>query len=201
MNNLIQAAKPVLACLRENGFPDAILAGGALRDAICGAPIKDMDFFVSAPSLAEGENLFTAETTYDRLMKLFGESVCLVSTSEYVGSTIAEVYDLNLRDVPYPAQLMVYFGDNDPIMEVGNFDFGLCQVWTDGKDVVGSEAFSFDRAMKCMTLKCCPDYASYVRSLSRFERIRQKYPSYQLVVPVEFQQHKETHDLCASHQP
>ena len=46
MLNIPQRWRDALTALQDGGFPEAIIAGGALRDLDNGAPVKDVDIFV-----------------------------------------------------------------------------------------------------------------------------------------------------------
>lgn len=158
--------------------PDAILAGGALRDFINGAPIKDLDIFVGPCSEGVTNLLENLNGTYG------------VEGKTTVPYFIAE--RMNKQDVHacYEHIIMGAWVVNTVVLsrpmtiaeKLNRFDFGICQVGFDGTDVWATPAFHQDRMNQTFTLVRCDSERDYRRSMARFDRLVQKYPDWQLVL-------------------
>lgn len=160
------------------GFhPRAFIGGGALRDLMLDRPVKDIDIFVQATGHQDLHDYLLAKgyrrTAFASSQYLGGDLEC-VRASEYAlgfGIPINVVELLSFVSLP---------GALD------RHDFGLCQIGFDGNTLMKSAAFERDVANKTLTLIRCESSIQFNRSMRRAERLRQKYPEHQLVVPDEF---------------
>jgi hypothetical protein len=161
--------------------PAAHIAGGYLRDRITGKPVKDVDLFVRDRGDASNQRLLTV----------------LARTHPYLSNTIPAHY-LGAEDgVTFiyeclPAAMPTRLPEVNVITmnrgyemheNVHRFDFGICQVATDGEHLIKTPAFEQDRAEMTFTLVQCENEAEYERSLRRWERLKVKYPGWRLVTP------------------
>lgn len=175
-----------LLMIREAGFPDAQIVGGALRDLDNEKPVKDIDVFVSC----RGDD-------YDRLcLALARKGTRLVTpeAAEYLKSMsdVVEVINFGPIDgVGSPdLQVIVTVPGFDFMTRV---DFGLCQIGWDGLTIGRSEAYYLDRTEKTFTLTRCASVEEFERSYARFVRLSEKYSDFRLVVPPEFKQFQAWH--------
>lgn len=165
----------VLASL--NLMKPAVLAGGYLRDTLMGRPVKDVDFFIEGPlEVLDLQVRFPAAK-----LEPFSEWLA------YRGREVRSVWNLGTTQDGLPMQLIELLPGLSVTERAEAHDFGLCQIWTnDGVHIHTTEAFSLDATNKTFTLKTCEDASELERSLRRYQRLRQKYPEFTLVVPEEF---------------
>ncbi|WGD31673.1 hypothetical protein AncyloWKF20_07595 [Ancylobacter sp. WKF20] len=171
--------RAVLALIQEHA-PLAYLAGGALRDAWFGRPIKDLDFFVP---YMEGHNAI-----HSALLDA-GYTNTVVAAMQYFADdpTVADA-----RLYEQPGQLpvnVIRLRVFQPCREALNrFDLGFCQIGFDGRNVHTTNAFAIDEADLTMTLTRCESPAQFERTEARAERLREKYREWLFVVPDKFKQ-------------
>ncbi|WP_313196194.1 hypothetical protein [Shinella zoogloeoides] len=155
-----------------------VLSGGALRDHIHGAVVKDLDIFL--PYDRDRVAVLDECLKYDdwKLTQSIGASCTdLGEVVEVRGYQKAGQTDLNI----------IYLDpevDTSPLGIASRNDFGICQVaaWLEGGEwrFDYTEAFIDDVMAKTFTLTREGDEA---RSLRRYERLKEKYPDHTLVTP------------------
>lgn len=168
-----------LAAVRRHA-PDAVLAGGALRDLAAGVPHADLDVFVRAEKLRDVIELahaidyrepdmrkrvcpgdwFAADCNLDReeYRRAFGRS--LVGVGELVGPGRERVQIIGLDT----------FGDGLISSLLTEFDFAACRFAFDGAEIhVGHGALE-DIAARRFTLTRAPNGRELLRSIRRYER-------------------------------
>lgn len=171
--------RAVLALIQEHA-PLAYLAGGALRDAWFGRPIKDLDFFV--PHM-EGHNAVHAA------LLDAGYACTVVAAMQYFADdpTVADA-----RLYEQPGQLpvnVIRLHVFKPCREaLDRFDLGFCQIGFDGAHVHTTHAFALDEADHTMTLTRCESPEQFTRTSARAERLREKYREWLFVVPEKFKE-------------
>ncbi len=133
--------------------PTAIIAGGAIRDIFCGRQVKDVDFFC-ANHAAHFSNKFGASTTKD------------YKGMQYVLGIVDYAPD---GDVPFS---IIYHDSPDNMTLLSSFDFGLCQIGWNGKELIKTPAFDWDFKYGVMTLRRGDRHQ---RAIERYERINKKY--------------------------
>lgn len=167
----------ILAVVQQ-AAPEAILAGGSLRDLENGAPVKDLDIFVrhrdgeyASPYLHKLQQLDTF--TYRRIVTSFEscleDSDCVLSETFPVGGLDVNIVHLD--------------GSVDMERVLTRIDFGICQIGYDGKSITTTEAYRQDRAKRTFTVTRFDSTDDNARTLRRWERISQKYPGWTLVNP------------------
>ena len=174
-----QSWRDALLRLHANGFPEAIIGGGALRDLDHGVEIKDVDFFV-----------MEKPTTKDALDAAFGrKGRTLVSSaaSRYLGfeDDVYMVVDYANEGAPpfqVIAQRNVVPDYSFLEYQIERFDLGLCRIVYDGISVIAHSTYHADKAAKVLRIR---DPRRIPRSITRAERIGAKYPGYSIVVPDE----------------
>lgn len=165
--------------------PDAILAGGYLRDRLEKVEVKDADFFCT--DLGFGLEV-------DRLKELFPEARLENYSNwlEYTSPDVTAVWHLGTAD-GVPLQLIELTPGRAPEERVKEHDFGICQVWCDGAAIRYTTEFFKDFTTNAFTLTQCESRREFERSMKRFARLSQKYPNHELVIPEEFAKWQTTH--------
>ncbi|WPH18219.1 nucleotidyltransferase family protein [Variovorax paradoxus] len=151
--------------------PNAIIGGGAPRDVFLGGSVKDIDVFVQCPAHEFAD-------LCDRI------AVALLGTIE---SNAAYVHapSYNVRIPGIAQELNVVLRENvSPLMDVGDYDFGISQIACDGYTVLRTAAQKRDVADNTITYM----HADQIKpewhiksSANRLARILAKYPSLQPV--------------------
>jgi hypothetical protein len=155
----------------QKKHPEAIIAGGFLRDLYFGKEFKDIDIFVSNPAGFISDS-FIKDSSYDMTYSTDAE--------------ISEVQKLwfiaNLGDSYYGSIevniICVPSGNLNARVQEHDFDF--CQVWTDGKEIHGVEILQQVQQTKEVTLVQCENSKQLERSLRRWDRFQEKYPGFSL---------------------
>jgi hypothetical protein len=177
----------VLSRLHRNGFPEAIVAGGALRDYDNGLAdqVKDIDVFVmDRPTYLNDLNAAFRDWKH-RLsvpehvavyMDFEGVRVVQEFTCPYfIDTGRGGIYS------PPPVQVIVMSRPVEPQATIERHDFGICQIGYDGKTVYTTEAYETDKRNQTFTLVRCRDDRDFLRSLKRFARLSTKYPQWDMV--------------------
>lgn len=185
----------VLRSIQAAGFPEAIIAGGALRDLDHGKPVNDVDIFVRAKDEMEGE-------LKARLDKAFGyEGVGIFADNStanldedytWEGVIVAGVWDWPLFNTrPFQGvanaptfQVIAVDTDEKDFLSyiVSDFDIGLCKIAYDGSVIFMPGDYLRDKTDQTLTVVRAPSVEALARTLERVERIRRKYPDHKLVI-------------------
>lgn len=167
----------------QEDFPEAVIAGGALRDLLCEKPVKDVDIFIA---MRPG---YSAEVVRHLLMNRLGSEVTTV-----IGQQLVEYSDA-LADVAAVFDVTQVLGDGTPVQVImvaaetlslhsvcDRFDFGICRVATNGREDFISPDFVHDLENRVFT---CNSFGSAreKRSLARYERLQEKYQGWTLIQP------------------
>lgn len=202
--------------IQQRGHPEAVLAGGALRDLYAGNPVNDYDIFLTHPAhktkKTSVNHLTSKKSATDNIYMRADEQYVknlVVDTSsdrDMFGSNIYEEYEpfsddeymLNrfIRSVwSVVIGISVYqlvFLKKDPIEYVTkNFDLGICRAYCDGKRICYTPDFMNDMYNKTIT------FADAGLSQAAFDyaakyhlpRVKKKFPDHKVVV------HPANHDL------
>lgn len=167
--------REVLLRLKQGGFTEAIIAGGALRDLLHGREIKDIDIWVisrgSDTKLALDMALGISTTE-------LGEA-----ESEYENTTkgIEDIYEFSDGGA-WKFQIMAMkaeHADTFTYDTVSRFDIGLCRVWSDdGTSIQADHFYRADSVAKELTIVYAPTADALTRSLDRVERLMKKYADF-----------------------
>lgn len=162
-------------------FPGAILAGGYLRDAHFGRSAKDIDIFVPHMSDTRHLDLRYAEPGSGLLL-------CSVAgAAEYMEQTdVNRIFDFDMLGYALPVQVVMMAPGVDVVQRCGEHDFDFCQIWHDGWVTRTTIEFR-SMAPRVVTLTHCEDAAQFARSMRRWDRLKAKYPDFELAIPQRFQ--------------
>jgi hypothetical protein len=171
----------VLSIVRTK-YPEAVIAGGAPRDAALGKPIKDIDVWViynpdvharaterNAGDYADQEVVEVSEFLYCKLR----EWADGVHQNEEIPVSIIQMGPNELRRPEAGRGFTHYVLDR--------FDYGLCRIAYNGNWVVTHEFLS-DVRDKYMRLN---PLHRMTPSKDRIARLHAKYPDYRMEIPVE----------------
>lgn len=192
----------VLRQLQENGFPEAIIAGGALRDLDNDKPVKDIDVFVRIHKDDEPGLL----STKDRLEIAMGEPAdkCVIDFSDgtscksvdpeeyyaFEEMSVVAVYDFKVDDETFQIIAMQTDALDFTKFVIDDFDIGFCQIWytaapipstqVDGKwfDYGVTVNYLRDKTLCRLTGVKCPDVNALERTKKRIARLLEKYPDF-----------------------
>jgi hypothetical protein len=202
-------------------FPEAVIIGGALRDALYDRPIKDVDVFVKHTSTEDilrrlGKTLPPppASCTFPGGC---GSCDCDLSSIDaflgfrpYVNLVIPDALEGDYADWSggdVRAVIEVRYTENDPPFQIistdlpcvasllrDRCDLSFCQASFDGTLFEISPAFYATELTRRVTFHGREDQRS--RTQTRIERLRQKYPDFEFpnVIEPGFQ---EFHARCA----
>jgi len=204
-----KVALNVLHSLHRIGFGDAILAGGAVRDAYLGAPTKDYDFFIRVPQMTistvceklreelESEN---RPAGLDLSLKAFVDDYLPLSGPS---NPIGGVYDLELIKCGIPLQFI--FTKMDPLDYVREFfDVGLCKCYVTkmrSRSLRVHFTDDFLQDFKNKTLTVCAENITLEQYQHTMEdhipRLRKKYPNYTVKVAQHLKNIKDDYDNIA----
>lgn len=162
--------------------PEALLAGGALRDLDNNRPVKDLDVFVNDRT---DFNILTAA-----LSEFYPDRV---SFKDYQHTSVYHENDNTVASVSLyegsllpPLNVIGVYGDINPMGRFARFDFGLCQIAFNGQHMIETEAYRHDRANRLLTMIRCESLPAFQRSLVRYHRLTGKYVDWPLVIPTKY---------------
>lgn len=155
--------------------PSAVIAGGSLRDMAHMKPVKDLDIFIQAGSIGEAkalnDQLHGVDTDGDE------EAIYPATMNEVVMVTD---YNSDKNTTGLPVQLIYVNWLTSRICE--RFDYALCQIMFDGKELRWTDAYIKDKNNKTMTLVRSDNDNALARSVERFARWHEKYPEHKFVL-------------------
>lgn len=186
----------VLRALRSNGFPEAIIAGGALRDIEHGRDVKDVDIFVRTHGEKTGDDLAAVfgyvghalvEIGTTNEYETWTSSVVAVYDFPNSAPTAAETTDFDdfyLMPVVGPTIQVIVMdvvekGDDFAAYIMDDFDIGLCKIYHDGDDLWRSVDYLMDVKRKTLTVTKAPSAIALERTKERIERLQKKYPEFE----------------------
>ena len=177
------------------GVGNAVIVGGAVRDALIDRPSKDIDVFVPAPdfehlifrlNMGLPKDRFTLARSWDPEYAHWfkGSDPTLLGVTTWRVEGIEA--DVQIMGVACPQML----SSNFPTWVCERADFGLCRVgYTIGQIVYGN-GFCDDYRNKRMTLLRADSEDQHAASMRRLRRLAKKLPVFGYVDgrPIE-QQH------------
>lgn len=160
--------------------PEAVIAGGALRDLDNGAEVKDLDVFVEhklthgLPGFGILDKLqridpFAYRANVSDFSSCIQDSDCVLSETFRVSGLDVNVVHLE--------------GTVTMSRVLSRIDFGICQIGTDGTGIGWLPAYSVDQEARTFTVTRFDSSDDNARTLRRWDRLSQKYPGWTLVNP------------------
>lgn len=179
------AWKAMLSKLRTNGFPEAIIAGGAIRDLDHDKPVKDVDIFIRKPENLDGLSLkglveeacgLAVHTTVVDFQ--IGEGMADDETYDLHEVSVYAIYRFVTPEATFEVIVMQY--SEAPFVQsvIDDFDIGLCQAWYSGEEPCCSEAYFSDDVNKTLTVLKAPTPRALERTMKRVGRLLEKYPDF-----------------------
>lgn len=186
----------------QKTFPDAILAGGYLRDAVMQGKPKDIDIFIP----------YTEESVVESTVKVWRASELLgarympqqevsrvwdTSTYDVLQESSKLDYDDLIASIQSELQVQIIMLQKGMTVEsrINGYDFGICQIFTKGEEVFCTQEFLDDVNNKTCTLLVCEDETQFKRSMRRFERFKKKYFGLNLKIRPDVEYLKEFKEL------
>lgn len=152
-------------------FPDAVIAGGAPRDAYFGVQIKDIDVMTS-----NVPDLDTLRTLADRM----GGRWDLAEPQDPSGDAVFE-YEIHFSDGTPRLNIIDLSGFEitDPVDNLHDFDFALSQIAVTPNGVIHTPAFIADALAGTCTYTgdCGKEQWRIDSSKRRLQRLKVKYPN------------------------
>lgn len=159
-------------CSVQEFFPQAQIAGGALRDLWHFKPIKDVDIFIPVKvcedSLYE-EQMLQLDPYAERIhASIYGQSG---NCAQPGFRNIYVIWRLNIDGVVY--ELIFIEDRGEDIISV--FDLSIAQIGYDGKNVYYTD--NYIRTIMDKVIRVCNQNRAD-RQTKRLERVLSKYPEY-----------------------
>lgn len=174
INDIPQDWKDILAEV-QTAFPDAVIAGGCLRDLEYGKEVKDVDIFALAADMFDDAvmSMFPDATTDSPNWLQYGGG-----TRNESGNRIIEaVYNLNQGDFKYELILGI-----DETADIETFDFSICQIKFDGTRIVSTP--SYDKTLETGDITLDNPKPVH-RTTDRIARIMNKFPDMAIIGTVD----------------
>lgn len=168
-------------------FPEAEIAGGALRDLWHDKTAKDVDIFIPVSDSRAGDDDFK-ETVEEALLKI-DPYLELVKASIYGQSgnvatpgfrNIYLIYRLNIEGVIFECIFIEDRGED--MIEV--FDLSIAQIGYDGSQI--RYTANFFRTVSDKVIRVCNVNRSD-RQTKRMERVLAKYPEYRAETDIDIE--------------
>jgi hypothetical protein len=155
-------------------FPDAVIAGGCLRDRDTGVKVKDIDVFMPAATSTEND----LQTIAGVLRREGWDVSCHAATMYPQGmdTRVIGVLDTSYPGCP-PIQIIVgeWFTDRRLL---DKFDFGICQIMYDGRDLIKTRDYDRDFVNAQFRIVTERSDLAFVQSINRWARLKGKYPTW-----------------------
>lgn len=180
--------------LKRQGFVNALIAGGAIRDMYFQQPIKDIDIFLWDPDVkgnAEGNLTINHRIDEKGIIKLMDLDVSqswyrrdfatrsgLGEDEEYaVTKHVTQVWSVVKNELPY----QLIFLNIRPLEFVEkHFDIALCKAYCDGHMIRYTKDFSNDANHQTLTIcshGLTQRHFDYICE-AYLPRIKEKYPNF-----------------------
>lgn len=155
----------------QRHFPEAIIAGGALRDLNLGGEVKDLDIFVKDLGDGMDSTIKMLYPTYEKLHK-----------EEYEGiPEVGKCYEVYPEELDIPVQIITN-KRHSTRMVLKNFDIDLCKFWTDGVDYLADADALADWEGKKITISHAQSMGQFIKSMNRAAKFQRKYPDFEITL-------------------
>jgi len=161
--------------------PEAILAGGALRDIDFGIIPKDLDIWINVDS----------EDAFDKKLRLIADIFGISFESEGEGNYDGINERIFISQYHLPIEIGidlniigVNLGENFTVQRlVQEFDFGICRIgYHTGNEVYASAEYLNDKDNQIFSLDLNDVCVDEERSMERWDRLQFKYPGFTLKI-------------------
>lgn len=153
--------------------PDAVIAGGALRDLDNGVDVKDLDIFIQARSNTEAHYLIA------HLERIGIKIVCDTCKNYPEDKNLEVVLVAYTEEAVEGTPVQLIFTNWDIHNLVDRFDYGICQIAYDGKEYRVHPNYSEDKLKKQFKLRRTRRNDLEMRaSVLRYARLLEKYPEW-----------------------
>lgn len=151
----------------------AVVAGGALRDAVYGLPASDLDIFVPCQSVRTFQ-----DNVWESLGSVEGlEILDRKGSRDYLNKPDLDFvkYDIKYKD--FDIDLMGVRMNVDGFVNnlIEGFPYGNQQIAHDGKKITASYAFDYDQEHGTMTLKNCDNVEQLVTLYDKYKKVQDKF--------------------------
>ena len=156
-------------------FPDAVIAGGCLRDLFTGQAehIKDIDVFLPMSTEAEVTEYINLERPDQIIINK------MTNYGNMANDDVTAVFSTNITAGDTPIEFIAVNVTPDNVLT--RFDFGICQIQYDGTLVSYTDQFAQDLENKQFTIVRADNHDQFNRTRKRFERLTSaKYKDYTL---------------------
>lgn len=190
IENQRSLCRTILQGLRENGHPEAIVAGGAPRNWDFGRPARDLDIYISAPFYEKElkkipcfEHIVLEKVSNKKFMDSLGE----LSAYDYFESNhqILDVQETNFRGTKI--QIITIdkkfnFPEDFASHIFKTFDIGICKIaWNDLLGILKSLSFVSDRENKTLTVDM-GELETPKNLPSRLEKMEEYFPDHKVKI-------------------
>lgn len=171
-----KAWKAALAAVQTIA-PEAVIAGGCLRDLDNGVPIKDIDIFVNGRFERDLNHLLKRLRNFDSFSCQDYDPEDLYPVGD--GNDVVGYFEAMYDDCLYPLQIIMVNFDCAKITE--RCDYGICRISFDGKALFRHP--DYERGKRSMQFHLCMDRGDegLAASVHRFARLSKKYPGWRFV--------------------
>ena len=166
----------------QQHYPEAVIAGGALRDLQSGVPVKDLDIFVQYD-----------DDLYDNLVELFSLKEDKIINLDKLSEDQYETLECVLGGIytmdgvlSIPVQVIGIQKFTSATKQLDKFDIDLCKLAHDGVEWTIGDKYHSDVHAKTMTIGISDELfekfdTKYINSaMKHAQRLLAKYPDYQI---------------------
>jgi len=151
-------------------IPDAVIAGGYVRDHVLGGKFKDIDVFIPVKNF-QSFNLTLSKLKIDGLTKAD-------VINQYKGYKTFYTSDFLFHNIPVQiiGHRITEGGFAERLLESFNYD--IDKMYYDGTDTIISDVAEVDKKNKTCTLSSLKEMSYLTTALKKYERFKEKYPGY-----------------------
>jgi hypothetical protein len=179
--------KGALAIVKR-AAPEAVMAGGCLRDLDNGRPVKDIDIFVECRTRRRAEAL---DGLRNRLVAMGIDCDEVDQEKVYPvghGNDVVGFFEARFEGLSIPVQVIMIDVtppsrlpcgddlDDDVVARVlGRIDYGICRIAFDGSNVTAGPEYRADRELQVFRLRQDRREGELSASVHRYARLSRKY--------------------------
>ena len=153
----------------QSVHPEAVLAGGALRDLILGGTVKDLDIFIG-PEATNLQEVLTFRHGWRPIMSVNADYV------ESMRGEVAHVVGYRVPGLEHEVQIIQLKQLDEPHDAIRRMDFAACQVgYCSPTHWVYTRRALKDFLNRTITMLEPEDHVQECRSLARAARFADKY--------------------------